>query len=112
MYVTISADDTVSMRGHGGECAGLTIVALSLFAQPGEESLAVAMSIACSAAPAAVYRTSHAVRGIMLACVACSLSGRRGASRPCPRRGNGAGRAARTSVAIVIVFSKCVCGVD
>jgi hypothetical protein len=112
MYVTISANATVSMRGHGGECAALTIVALSLFAQPGEESLAVAMSITCGAVPAAVYLTSHAVRGAMLACVACSLSGLRGASRRCPRRGDGADRAARTSVAILIVFLKCVCGVD
>jgi hypothetical protein len=45
MYVTISASNSVSMRGHGRRRAELTIVTLSLFAQPGEESLAVTMSI-------------------------------------------------------------------
>ena len=40
MYVTISVGDGVSMGGGRAAEAALTIVALSLFAQPGEESLA------------------------------------------------------------------------
>ena len=51
MYVTISVSNTVSTRGLmwvGLGTPALTIVALSLFAQPGEESLAVASSISRS----------------------------------------------------------------
>ena len=51
MYVTISVSSTVSTRGLtrvGLGTPALTIVALSLFAQPGEESLAVATSITLS----------------------------------------------------------------
>jgi hypothetical protein len=77
------------MCGDSWGRAGLTIVALSLFAQSGEESLAVAMSITAALHRRQDHRTSHAVRGVTLAYVACSLSGLRGASRRCPRRGSG-----------------------
>lgn len=46
--VTISASSVVSMRGRRWGCAPLTIVALGLFAKPGEESLAAAASIMLS----------------------------------------------------------------
>lgn len=54
----------------GGWRAALTIVALSLLAKPGEESLAVATSIkGAGRGMQRLSRTSRAVWGITLACV-------------------------------------------
>jgi hypothetical protein len=76
MYVTISARTLLACAATAGGGRGLTIVALSLLAKPGEESLAAGVSMCCALlCMRAVRRTSRAVA--MLACLSQS---RRGAS--------------------------------
>jgi hypothetical protein len=85
MYVTISARTLLACAAMAGDVWGLTIVALSLFAKPGEESLAVGVSMFCtSLCVQAECGTSRAV--VMLACLS---QGRRGASAGQQRRGTG-----------------------
>lgn len=45
MYVTISVGTLLACAGVVQRARGLTIVALSLLAKPGEESLAAAVSV-------------------------------------------------------------------
>jgi hypothetical protein len=75
MYVTISVGTLLACAASAGDARRLTIVALSLLAKPGEESLAIAMSM-CGTLRRRLqlYRTSRAA--VMLACVS---QGRRGA---------------------------------
>lgn len=97
MYVTISVGIRLACADVPEAARGLTIVTLSLFAQPGEESLAVAVSIwKVLLRRVQLYRTSRA--GGMLACLSQC---RRGALRRPAAAGDSADRAVRTSVAIV-----------
>jgi len=67
MYVTISVGIRLACADVPEAARGLTIVTLSLFAQPGEESLAVSESIWSSLLRRVqLYRTSRA--GGRLAC--------------------------------------------
>lgn len=106
MYVTISVGALLACAASAEGALRLTIVALSLLAKPGEESLAVAVSI-CRASLRVVqlYRTSRAVDVL-----ACLSQGRRGAHGRPATAGDSADKAARTSVAIVMI-GWCVGGV-
>jgi hypothetical protein len=96
MYVTISVGAPLACAAVAESARGLTIVALSLLTKPGEESLAVAVSITGSGVRIPQVGTSRAV--VMLACLS---QGRRGASRWQATAGNGADKEPRTSVAIL-----------
>ena len=108
MYVTISGrgHPLARARDGGRHTQALTIISLSLFAKPGEESLAAAVSmVAASHSRGQSRHTSRAVRSMLAIC--CHYRG--GSKRlrgipPTGGGGSGADKGRLTSDAILTVM--------